>query len=200
MADQLLLPGLALPREPTPAELARRALFRTLTELLHAAPATPRERRVWSWAVNELLGAGIGPRELAAVAHEYRRTWPGATLTPAALVKHVGLFLAPARRRSQPPPAPCPECDTGGGRHVAGCSFAAPPPLTPPPPPPSEPPPPPEGVCPKCETGGGYHVVDCPAVRPTPSLASPQHDDQPPSRAQALVAVLALRDRYRRTT
>lgn len=87
---------------------------------------TGREGQQVGLAVNELVAIDADPLDVARFAEAYRRspTYRECALTPLAIAGHWNELL-PARAERV---APCPECEQGGGRHLADCSRALPPP------------------------------------------------------------------------
>jgi hypothetical protein len=69
-------------------------LWEALVEAMGtAAPVTSSGRGAWNRAHRELREAGVTPEVVILAAREYRKAWPGITLTPNALAKHLHLFI-----------------------------------------------------------------------------------------------------------
>lgn len=84
----------------TPEAPAAQALFAALQAALGHGPATRSERGAWNRAVKDLREAEppVTPEEIPRLVAAFRRVWPGLTVTPMALAKHLGLLRrAPAR-------------------------------------------------------------------------------------------------------
>lgn len=93
-------------------------------EVLGYAPKTRSQKRLWGKIVESLRYADATPDRIYAVALWYRKHWPNVDLTLNAIEKWYSHFLAMEEARNATRARVCPECETGGGLHVAGCSKA----------------------------------------------------------------------------
>lgn len=107
-----------LPQNPRP----RDEIWDSLTQELRSQPETKTERGRWNAAVKQLRDASATPEQIAARCREYRKRWPGVSLTPTALAANWGSLAPPARKLAS---APCPDCGVGDGRHLADCPSVA---------------------------------------------------------------------------
>lgn len=105
-----------------PRDLIFEALAGAIGVEIDDVPRGRAGRGPWNAAVRDLKAEDASPDEILAAAARYRKTWPAVSLTPMALAKHFALLRAEKKRIV--PLAPCPECETGGGSHAAGCSLA----------------------------------------------------------------------------
>lgn len=82
---------LAKPRTPRP----RDPIWDALMAAVGCQPSTKSERGAWNAAVKQLREVEASAGDVEARCAEYRRRWPGATLSPAALVKHWSALGVP---------------------------------------------------------------------------------------------------------
>lgn len=89
---------------PTGGERARLVdqLKWELTAQLGCKPVTRSEHGHWGKAIAELVDAGADPDELRRRVVVYRRRWPGAALTPMALVRHWGFLGVAVEAKTDP--------------------------------------------------------------------------------------------------
>lgn len=80
----------------------RNELWDALEAVFGYRPRLPQECKLWGRICKDLREGGATPAEVLAAARAWPRLFPGATLTPTALVKHFSALLAPQPAQMTP--------------------------------------------------------------------------------------------------
>jgi hypothetical protein len=107
----------ALPQQPKARK--RNPHWDALVKILGYEPKTQSEIKLWGKLSHSFKLAGATPESMEFAAKEYKKEFPRATLTAAALEKHYSHCSARYEKKRQI--VNCPECGIGGGYHLSDC-------------------------------------------------------------------------------